>query len=105
MDELYRHLSIAVDRKRPTSEDGERPKWTVGDGMKRFFEPEQREVKCEKCKEGTTATQTHRITSRYVAIGRSFLKFASSSSLLDPFVFPSLQTQCLDSSLEAFRRD
>ena len=45
MDEMYRHLSIEANRHE-TSED--RPKWTVSDGILKFFESEQREVKCEK---------------------------------------------------------
>lgn len=67
MDEMYRHLSIEVDRhKKLNEEDEERPKWTVSDGLTRFFRPEQRDIKCEKCEEGRTATQTTSGVSRYV---------------------------------------
>lgn len=65
MDEMYRHLSIEVDRHEQV-EGEERPKWTVKEGLQKFFQSEQREIKCEKCKEGTTATQTLFVKSRYV---------------------------------------
>eukprot|EP00548_Thalassiothrix_antarctica_P019651 CAMPEP_0194195056 /NCGR_PEP_ID=MMETSP0154-20130528/75919_1 /TAXON_ID=1049557 /ORGANISM="Thalassiothrix antarctica, Strain L6-D1" /LENGTH=1062 /DNA_ID=CAMNT_0038919543 /DNA_START=418 /DNA_END=3603 /DNA_ORIENTATION=- len=59
MQEMYRHLSIEVDRhdRYPTEEEEIR-KWKVEDGLKKFFDPQQLDVTCEKCKEGTTATQT-----------------------------------------------
>jgi uncharacterized UBP type Zn finger protein len=65
MDEMYRHLSIEVDRHEQ-KEDEVRPKWTVTEGLEKFFQSDQRELKCEKCEEGTTATQTLSVTSRYV---------------------------------------
>ena len=57
-DEMYRHLSIEV------GEDSEQDVWTVEKGLKQFFQPEKREVKCEKCQVGTTATQTLEVLSR-----------------------------------------
>ena len=55
MNELYRHLSIDVG-----GDDGT---WSIAQGLSLFFEPEKREVKCEKCSEGKTATQTMKIIS------------------------------------------
>ena len=69
MDEMYRHLSIEVDRHEiPEDAAEDRPKWTVSDGLQKFFESEQREVKCEKCDEGTTATQTLAVISQPKAL-------------------------------------
>jgi uncharacterized UBP type Zn finger protein len=67
MDEMYRHLSIEVDRHEQ-KEDEVRPKWTVTEGIEKFFQSDQREVKCEKCEEGTTATQTLSVKSRCVLL-------------------------------------
>ena len=55
-DEMYRHLSVDVGEDSDT--------WTVEKGLKQFFQPEKREVKCEKCQSGTTATQTMEVLSR-----------------------------------------
>jgi len=67
MDEMYRHLSIEVDRHEQ-KEDEVRPKWTVNEGIQKFFQSDQRELKCEKCEEGTTATQTLAVKSRPKAL-------------------------------------
>lgn len=56
-EELYRHLSIDV------GEDVENDPWTVKRGLDKFFQPETRELKCEKCSDGATATQTIEIIS------------------------------------------
>ena len=56
-EELYRHLSVEV------GEDANDDTWTVERGLKQFFQPEKRDLKCEKCKDGTTATQTMEIIS------------------------------------------
>ena len=55
---MYRHLSVDV------GEDSELDAWTVERSLKQFFQPEKREVKCEKCQSGTTATQTMEVLSR-----------------------------------------
>jgi ubiquitin C-terminal hydrolase len=57
-DEMYRHLSVDL------GEDSEQDIWTVEKGLKQFFQPEKRDVKCEKCQVGTTATQTLEVLSR-----------------------------------------
>jgi uncharacterized UBP type Zn finger protein len=56
-EEMYRHLSIDV------GEDIENDPWTVKRGLEQFFQPEKRELKCEKCSEGVFATQTTEIIS------------------------------------------
>ena len=58
-DEMYRHLSVDVGK------DVENKPWTVECGLNQFFQPEKREIKCEKCADGTTATQTMHIISRF----------------------------------------
>ena len=55
-DEMYRHLSIDVDRV-----DGESDPWSVGQGVEKFFRAGKVAVSCEECKEGKTATQTQSI--------------------------------------------
>jgi uncharacterized UBP type Zn finger protein len=54
---MYRHLSLDV------GEDIENDPWTVKRGLEQFFQPEKRELKCEKCSDGKTATQTIEIIS------------------------------------------
>ncbi|KAL7473332.1 hypothetical protein ACHAXS_013788 [Conticribra weissflogii] len=56
-DEMYRHLSIEVGN------DTENDVWTVEQGLKQFFHSEKRDLKCEKCNDGKTATQTMEIIS------------------------------------------
>ena len=68
MNEMYRHLSIEVDRHITPNDTEERPTWSVNDGLEKFFQAEQRDVKCEKCEEGTTATQTLTVTSQPKAL-------------------------------------
>ena len=65
MQEMYCHLSIEVDRHDNYNrrEEEEIRKWKVEDGLKKFFDPQRLDVTCEKCKEGTTATQTLSIAS------------------------------------------
>ena len=57
-EELYRHLSIDV------GENDEGESWGVERSLEHFFQAEDREVNCEKCEEGTSATQTMEIISR-----------------------------------------
>lgn len=54
---MYRHLSLDVDA------DVENEPWNVERGLKQFFQPEKRDLKCEKCTSGKTATQTIEIIS------------------------------------------
>ena len=54
---MYRHLSVDV------GDDSEHDPWTVERSLKQFFQPEKRELKCEKCESGETATQTLYIIS------------------------------------------
>jgi uncharacterized UBP type Zn finger protein len=61
-EELYRHLSLDV------GEDVENDHWTVERGLAQFFQPERRELKCEKCTSGTTATQTIEIITWQVLV-------------------------------------
>ena len=55
---MYRHLSVDVGE-----EDTNPEKWTVERSLQQFFQPERRDIKCEKCDDGKTATQTMEITS------------------------------------------
>ena len=56
-EEMYRHLSVDV------GEDAPGVDWTVEQSLKRFFKSERRELKCEKCDAGETATQRLEIIS------------------------------------------
>lgn len=70
-EEMYRHLSIDVEDENASSfgTQGEnRLPWSVQQGIDQFFAPEKREIKCEKCNDGTTATQTLQILSRPKAL-------------------------------------
>lgn len=60
-EELYRHLSIEVGQ----SDDEKEDSFTVNKSLDKFFVPETREVRCEKCN-CDTATQTTKVLSRYV---------------------------------------
>lgn len=75
-DEMYRHLSVDVGK------DVENKPWTVECGLNQFFQPEKREIKCEKCADGTTATQTMRIISRWVQYSDTL--FMSTASIFHP---------------------
>eukprot|EP00571_Detonula_confervacea_P004325 CAMPEP_0172320450 /NCGR_PEP_ID=MMETSP1058-20130122/40638_1 /TAXON_ID=83371 /ORGANISM="Detonula confervacea, Strain CCMP 353" /LENGTH=1122 /DNA_ID=CAMNT_0013035725 /DNA_START=84 /DNA_END=3449 /DNA_ORIENTATION=- len=68
-DEMYRHLSVDV------GEDSDLEKWTVERSLKQFFQPEKREIKCEKCDSGKTATQTMEIISLPKALLLHFKRF------------------------------
>lgn len=57
-EEMYRCLSVDIIAD-PTSGNASLECCLSG-----FFAPEEREIKCEKCSEGTHATQTLRIVSR-----------------------------------------
>ncbi|KAL7453474.1 hypothetical protein ACHAWC_005147 [Mediolabrus comicus] len=68
-DELYRHLSVDV------GEDANEEGWSVERSLEQFFQDEERELKCEKCETGTTATQTMEIISRPKALLLHFKRF------------------------------
>lgn len=55
---MYRYLSIDI------ASPGANGKPTVEQCLERFFQPEERDINCEKCKDGCKATQTMRIISR-----------------------------------------
>lgn len=61
-EEMYRHLSLDIGKNK----NGE--PWTVDQGLEQFFQPEHRDIKCEKCKEGLAATQTMTVKSRPKAL-------------------------------------
>ena len=58
---MYRYLSLDLEEDNDQNENMQR---TVEKCMASFFQPEDREIKCEKCKEGQIATQTMRVLSR-----------------------------------------
>lgn len=61
---MYRYLSVDI----PQKDGNENPKRAVDKCLDAFFEPEDREIKCEKCEDGTVATQTMKVLSRPKAI-------------------------------------
>jgi ubiquitin C-terminal hydrolase len=69
-EEMYRHLSIDIIND-PDASSGDAsddtsqavPVATVEKSLAHFFQPETRDIKCEKCKEGSQAQQTLRILS------------------------------------------
>jgi len=69
-DEIYRHLSVDIVSEKPEGEENETAisKASVEKSLKAFFQPEVREIKCEKCTDGTHASQTLRILSRYAML-------------------------------------
>lgn len=91
---MYRHLSIDIDGDEKMSSDGtvqEISKASVEKSLGHFFQPEVREIKCEKCTDGTHAQQTLRILSRYVFAspekGSSESSWNLCLSLVSPFFF------------------
>ena len=60
-DELYHHLSIAME-----GEDVNGESWGVERSLEHFFQKEVIEVNCEMCEAGTCATETKEFVSRYV---------------------------------------
>ena len=63
-EEMYRYLSIDIADDTERGTDSLDHKRTVEKCLDHFFRPEDRELKCEKCDDGTVATQTMRILSR-----------------------------------------
>jgi hypothetical protein len=64
--EMYRNLSL--DIVRPPSGSGNPLKPSVESCLTSFFQPEDREIKCEKCQEGQVATQQMKILSKPKAL-------------------------------------
>ena len=67
--EMYRHLSLDIVRDESTQGrdvDVSACEASVERSLAQFFQPEVREVKCEKCPRGTHAEQTLQIHKRYV---------------------------------------
>lgn len=62
---MYRHLSLDIEDHVAVadSDDSTPTPWSIQRAIERFFEPERRELKCEKCEQGASATQTLRILS------------------------------------------
>jgi hypothetical protein len=66
---MYRHLSIDIVSDESASSEATAQivsMASVEKSLDHFFQPEVREIKCEKCSDGTHAQQTLRILSRYV---------------------------------------
>ena len=59
-EEMYRHLSIDI----PDSKASPDFVAQLPESLDQFFEPEVREIRCEKCSLGTHAKQSMRITSQ-----------------------------------------
>jgi uncharacterized UBP type Zn finger protein len=67
-DEMHRCLSVDIVQDPISGES------SIESSVKQFFEPELREIKCEKCEDGTHANQSLSIASLYVSV-RSFWLF------------------------------
>jgi hypothetical protein len=70
--EIYRHLSIDIING-DDGKEGEDVKYSVEKSLAHFYQPETREIKCEKCDDGVDASQTIRILSRYVRHSQSIV--------------------------------
>ena len=85
-DEMYRHLSVDV------GEDSNLEKWTVERSLKQFFRPEKREIKCEKCDSGNSATQTMAIIACPKALLLHFKRFIVTQEMKSsPIARPNSQ--------------
>ncbi len=64
---MYRYLSVDIDCEEIEKASNTRSRSIVAASvdrcLKHFFQPEDRELKCEKCSQGNVATQTMRILS------------------------------------------
>jgi hypothetical protein len=86
-EEIYRHLSIDIING-DDGKEGADVKGSVEKSLAHFFQPETREIKCEKCDDGVDASQTLRILSRYVGILNPLYSLKTTGSNL--FVFVSV---------------
>jgi ubiquitin C-terminal hydrolase len=66
---MYRYLSVDI----PSSS------CTVQECLETFFQPEDREIKCEKCKEGKVATQTLKVLQKPKAMLLHLKRFVLST--------------------------
>mmetsp|Transcript_9995 Transcript_9995/g.11464 ORF Transcript_9995/g.11464 Transcript_9995/m.11464 type:complete len:1049 (-) Transcript_9995:481-3627(-) len=55
--EMYRHLSLDMS----SSSSNENHQTSLKQSINAFFQPEKREISCEKCKTGSSATQTMKV--------------------------------------------
>jgi hypothetical protein len=78
-EEIYRHLSLDIING-DDGKEGVDVKGSVEKSLAHFFQPETREIKCEKCDDGVDASQTLRIISRYVRHSQSIV-FAEDDRL------------------------
>jgi hypothetical protein len=62
-EEKYRHLSLDIGEVDQGSHH-----FSIQQGLQRFFSTEKIEVKCEKCQEGSLATQSMKIISWYATV-------------------------------------
>lgn len=85
--EMYRHLSLDI-----VSDNGNQ-KGSIPTSLNKFFEPQVLEIRCEKCANGTHASQRMKILSRYAFFAfcdtikvqlasHSFLNFFHQSEIL-----------------------
>jgi hypothetical protein len=63
-DEVYYHLSLDVVIPDGSPFSSDPVKASVSASITKFFEPEIRELRCEKCNSGTHARQATRIASK-----------------------------------------
>lgn len=71
---MYRNLSVDIVN---SDKEGMPSEASVEQSLTHFFQPEEREIKCEKCADGTHASQTMRILQRYAT--------AFSASIASPY--------------------
>ena len=69
---MYRYLSLDILQKE--SEEVTKP--NIEECLHAFFQPEDREIKCEKCEDGQVAEQTMKVLSRPKAILLHLKRFA-----------------------------
>ena len=62
-EEMYRYLSIDIAQNNANTGDPSSMKPAIDSCLANFFAPEDREVNCEKCKDGKVATQTMKVLS------------------------------------------
>ncbi|CAB9501062.1 Ubiquitin carboxyl-terminal hydrolase [Seminavis robusta] len=65
--ETYMHLSLDIDQTTQDEKDGDEAV-SVKKSLERFFQAEEREIKCEKCKVGNTASQSLKLLNRPKAL-------------------------------------
>lgn len=64
-EELYRHLSLDITGPNDAEEDDTTViAGNIQTSLEQFFQPEEVEIKCEKCDTGDRAVQTLRILSQ-----------------------------------------